>query len=74
MADTVGPAESISGHTMTMAEATTTGETGPPNKPVVDDEPVLPDVTSDERGSGWGDEPSRRDDDWYLSERPPHHG
>jgi hypothetical protein len=38
-----------------------------------DDDPVLPDVTSDERGSGWGDEPSRRDDDWYRSERPPHH-
>ena len=39
-----------------------------------DDEPVLPDITSDEGGAGWGDEPSRRDDEWYLSERPPHHG
>jgi len=39
-----------------------------------DDDPVLPDVTSDERDTGWGDEPSHRDDDWYRSERPPHHG
>lgn len=39
-----------------------------------DEEPVLPDVTSDERGAGWGDEATRRDDEWYLSERPPHHG
>lgn len=38
-----------------------------------DDEPVLPDVTSDERGDGWGDEPDRRDDEWYRRERPPHH-
>ena len=38
-----------------------------------DDEPVLPDGTSDERGAGWGDEPGRRDDDWYRRERPPHH-
>jgi hypothetical protein len=45
-----------------------------PSKPRADDDPVLPDVTSDERGAGWGDEPTRRDDDWYLSERPPHHG
>jgi hypothetical protein len=39
-----------------------------------DDGPVLPDVTSDERGTGWGDEATQRDDDWYRSERPPHHG
>jgi hypothetical protein len=39
----------------------------------VDDEPVLPDTTSDERDVGWGDGPSERDDDWYRRERPPHH-
>jgi hypothetical protein len=39
-----------------------------------EDSPVLPDITSDEQDAGWGDEPTRRDDDWYLSERPPHHG
>ena len=39
-----------------------------------DDGPVLPEVTSDERGTGWGDEPTQRDDEWYRSERPPHHG
>ena len=38
-----------------------------------DDEPVLPDTTRDERGEGWGDEPGRRDDEWYRRERPPHH-
>ncbi len=37
--------------------------------------PVLPDVTRDERDEGWGDDPreSRRDDEWYRRERPPHH-
>jgi hypothetical protein len=40
-----------------------------------DDEPVLPDITEDERDRGWGDDPNagRRDDDWYRRERPPHH-
>lgn len=38
-----------------------------------DDEPVLPDTTSDERDVGWGDEPGERDDEWYRRERPPHH-
>jgi hypothetical protein len=37
------------------------------------DEPVLPDVSRDETDVGWGDEPARRDDDWYRRERPPHH-
>ena len=37
-----------------------------------EDEPVLPDVTTDERDTGWGDE---ADDDvrHLLDERPPHH-
>ncbi len=30
---------------------------------------VLPDVTSDERGLA-----DSRGDDWYLGNRPPHHG
>jgi hypothetical protein len=38
-----------------------------------DDEPVLPAVTSDERGESWGERGSERSDDWYLRERPPHH-
>jgi hypothetical protein len=36
-------------------------------------EEILPSTTSDERELGWGDEPSERSDDWFLSERPPHH-
>jgi hypothetical protein len=39
-----------------------------------DDQPVLPERTSDEREVGWGDEPAERDDEWYRRERPPHHG
>jgi hypothetical protein len=44
-------------------------------RPAPDDDPVLPDVTADERDEGWGDDPEsgRRDDDWYRRERPPHH-
>lgn len=38
-----------------------------------DDGPVLPTVTRDEQDVGWGDEPSKRDADWYERERPPHH-
>jgi hypothetical protein len=34
---------------------------------------VLPSVSSDERDIGWGDEPSDYSDDWYRSQRPPHH-
>jgi len=37
-----------------------------------DDEPVLPDVTRDERDTGWGDEPAD-DDQRFLDDRPPHH-
>jgi hypothetical protein len=39
------------------------------------DEPVLPDVTRDERDDGWGDERASEDDDVrrLLDERPPHH-
>lgn len=34
------------------------------------------DVSEDDRDVGWGEQPapSGRDDDWYLRERPPHHG
>lgn len=41
-----------------------------------DDEPVLPQISRDERDLGWGDDPreSRRDAAWYERERPPHHG
>jgi len=37
-----------------------------------DEDPVLPDVTSDERATGWGDE-SGDDDQRLLDDRPPHH-
>lgn len=37
------------------------------------DEPLLPDVTRDEREAGWGDEPGERSLEWYRRERPPHH-
>lgn len=37
-------------------------------------EPVLPEVSTDERGEGWGDDADgRRDEQWYRCERPPHH-
>jgi hypothetical protein len=47
-----------------------------PNEPrrAKPEEPVLPDVSSDELDVGWGDEPGERDDEWYRRERPPHHG
>ena len=42
-----------------------------------EDEPVLPETTSDEHPEGWGDR-VRDDDpddlDRFLRERPPHHG
>ena len=40
-----------------------------------DEEPVLPDVTDDERNVGWGDDPESegRDERWYREQRPPHH-
>ena len=40
-----------------------------------DDE--IPEQTSDDTSVGWGDdaaEAERDGDDWYLAERPPHHG
>lgn len=40
---------------------------------VRDEPPVLPRVTRDEAGEGWGERPSPDDDDFYLRERPPHH-
>lgn len=38
------------------------------------DEPVLPDVTSDERDVGWGDPYEPDDDERFLRDVPPHHG
>jgi hypothetical protein len=36
---------------------------------------VLPDVTSDEQDTGWGELPAGEDDDVrrFVDERPPHH-
>ncbi|MDT4893424.1 MAG: hypothetical protein QOE97_2459 [Pseudonocardiales bacterium] len=41
-----------------------------------DDGPALPQTSADERDVGWGDDPAagERDEEWYLRERPPHHG
>jgi len=46
-----------------------------PGERAVGDEPVLPDVSSDECDEGWGERPrdGRRDEQWYRRERPPHH-
>lgn len=35
--------------------------------------PVLPEVSRDDTDVGWGDADSRRDEEWYRRERPPHH-
>jgi hypothetical protein len=35
--------------------------------------PVLPAASRDELDIGWGDDESRRDEEWYRRERPPHH-
>lgn len=38
-----------------------------------DDEPVvLPDTSSDERATGWGDDADDSNDDRLIAERPPH--
>lgn len=42
-------------------------------QPDRDERPVLPEITEDERGVGWGDERDERDEAWYRRERPPHH-
>jgi hypothetical protein len=39
---------------------------------VSSDDPVLPDQTSDDTDSGWGDQPGD-DDARLLEELPPHH-
>ncbi|GAB3213948.1 hypothetical protein ACQEU5_15585 [Marinactinospora thermotolerans] len=44
-----------------------------PVGPFDDDFEVLPDVTADERGYGWG-EPDHDNDARLLEERPPHWG
>ncbi|GAB2455208.1 hypothetical protein [Jatrophihabitans fulvus] len=50
-----------------------------PRRDTRDDDPVLPDVTEDERDRGWGDDLHRggdggdRDAEWYRRQRPPHH-
>ena len=49
-----------------------------PATPEPADEPVLPEITDDERAVGWGDDygegsAERRDAEWYRRERPPHH-
>jgi len=37
-------------------------------------EELLPRRSSDEADVGWGDESGQHGDEWYLAERPPHHG
>ncbi len=51
------------------------GPDRPTGSPELDDTPVLPSVTRDEQGEGWGDErDGGRDAEWYRRETPPHHG
>ena len=54
-----------------MSERPASGKQAPDD----DDEPVLPQVSRDERSTGWGDDPEdrARDEEWYRRERPPHH-
>jgi hypothetical protein len=52
--------------------------TDPPQtaaKAVPAEEPVLPEVSGEDRDEGWGADPEvgRRDEQWYRRERPPHH-
>jgi hypothetical protein len=49
---------------------------GPPSGgPPAGTSPVLPDVSSDEDGVGWGDwREEREDDERFIREIPPHHG
>ena len=40
---------------------------------------LLPEQTGDDTDTGWGDDErtasaEERDDEWYRSQRPPHHG
>lgn len=35
---------------------------------------ALPEVTGDESDQAWGDRPGQRDDAWFRSQVPPHHG
>ena len=38
-------------------------------------EGALPEGTTDERGDAWGEsDPGGRDDEWFRSQVPPHHG
>jgi hypothetical protein len=37
-------------------------------------EDLLPRRSTDEQDLGWGDGAGNYGDDWYLAERPPHHG
>jgi len=39
-----------------------------------DDGPVIPDRASSDSDAAWGDGGGERTDDWYESQRPPHHG
>jgi hypothetical protein len=55
------------------AERVRSARTGPAERSVPPERPVLPNRSRDEQDIGWGDEPAQRDDDWYRSERPPHH-
>jgi hypothetical protein len=46
---------------------------GQPVTPAVE-RPVLDEPADEDRPESWGDREGGRDDDWYLRERPPHHG
>ena len=63
------------GHTGVVSEQPESGPAKPSEEAVPTDDPVLPDVSADDRDEGWGEDPhaGRRDEQWYRRERPPHH-
>jgi hypothetical protein len=63
------------GHTGVVNEQPGIGPAEASDETATADEPVLPDVSADDRDEGWGEDPhaGRRDEQWYRRERPPHH-
>ena len=41
---------------------------------VAPDDELLPERMTEDRDESWGERDAGRDDEWYLQERPPHHG
>ncbi len=41
---------------------------------VAPEDELLPERMTEDRDESWGERDAGRDDEWYLDERPPHHG